>query len=122
MFSLSSQPPWQLSSEEEGWYQPDVIVRFNRECRERPQDTAEATCEELFEEIGQEGILIIATDGSFTPGSMRAGWGFASFLDGVLIAEKSGASTLYTSSTRMELFSLKFNRPAGAAECSKFLN
>ena len=103
MFSLSSQPPWQLSSEEEGWYQPDVIVRFNRECREWPQGAAEAACQELFEELGQEGILIIATDGSFTPGSMRAGWGFAAFLDGVLIAEKSGASTLYTSSTRMEL-------------------
>ena len=62
---------------------------------------------EMFQELGQEGILIIATDGSFTPGSMRAGWGFAAFLDGKLIAERCGATTLYTSSTRMELEAVK---------------
>ena len=104
---LSNQPPWQLASEEEGWHQPAVIVKFNRECREWPQGAAEAACQEMFQELGQEGILIIATDGSFTPGSMRAGWGFAAFLDGKLIAERCGATTLYTSSTRMELEAVK---------------
>ena len=61
----------------------------------------------MFQELGQERSLIIATDGSFTPDTMRAGWGFAAFLDGIPVAEMSGACTLYTSSTRMELEAVK---------------
>ncbi|XP_076371662.1 uncharacterized protein LOC143257184 [Tachypleus tridentatus] len=61
----------------------------------------------MFQEFGQKGNLIIATDGSFTPRIMKADWVFAAFLDRTLITEKSGVCTLCTNSTRMKFEAVK---------------
>lgn len=52
------------------------MVKFNRECREWPQGAEEKAFQEMFQELGQEGILVIAMDGCFTAEIMRAAWGF----------------------------------------------
>jgi ribonuclease HI len=57
----------------------------------------------MFNELGGEDALIIATDGSFCPKSSRAGWGFTAYKDHIKVAEGKGAHKLYTSSTRMEV-------------------
>ena len=91
------------------WSTPDdspshtVIIRFNRECRDWPEGKADKACTALFQELGVEEAILLATDGSFTAGTNRAGWAFVAYHKGVRIAQDSGAHTIYTSSTRMEI-------------------
>ena len=104
---IADRMPWSRREIEEWSYEPDVIVRFNRECREWPCGAAEAACRELLQEIGSGSCLVIATDGSFTPDTIRAGWGLAAYLDGRMVMEMAGACNAYVSSTRMEMEALR---------------
>ena len=49
------------------------MVKFNREFNKWPLREEDAACQEMFQERGQVATFIIATDGTFTAGSMRAG-------------------------------------------------
>ena len=103
---LSAYPAWSKLEDTEGIAQCSVTITLSRECREWTEGAADAKCNELFTQIGGDDALIVATDGSFTAANNRAGWGFAVFRNNRKIADGSGAATLYTSSTRMELEAL----------------
>ena len=80
-----------------------VVICLGRECREWTQGAANDACNTLLQELGSQHGLVIATDGSFTPDSGRAGWGFAVYNRGEKVAERCGAHNIVTSSTRVEV-------------------
>ena len=101
---ISPVPMW-TRPEESSCQQ--VVVKFNRECREWAEGEAQQAFERLIMELGKADSLIIATDGSFRVEDNRAGWGFAVYQYGEKIADQCGSHSIYTSSTRMEVEAAK---------------
>ena len=85
---IAKQPMWTKPCTD---FEPKVEIRFNRECRNWPDGQAQAACSAMFQEIGGDKALLVATDGSFDPVNTRAGWGFAVFQHGRKIMEDCGA-------------------------------
>ena len=79
-----------------------VTATIGRESREWAQGAANAEIETLIEENSRRGDAIIFTDGSVKRG-VRSGWAFSARVDGVVVGEDSGATTLTTSSMCMEI-------------------
>ena len=96
--SLAWIPP-ELHDEE-----PTVIINFNRDCRVWPPGAANSVFSQLLSDInsGTDSILVV-TDGSFDPATIRAGWGFAIFSNGGLTKQGAGEHQVFTCSTRIEL-------------------
>ena len=79
-----------------------VTATIGRESREWAQGAANAEIETLIEENSRRGDAIIFTDGSVKRG-VKSGWAFSARVDGVVVGEDSGATTLTTSSMCMEI-------------------
>ena len=104
--TLATSPAWtQLKDYDEPPY--EVVVRLSRACRDWPEGAANAICCSLFEDYGTDDRIIVATDGSFSEDTQRAGWGLAVFQFGRCIGEEAGMHQVYVSSTRMELEAIR---------------
>ena len=79
-----------------------VIATLGRECRQWAPGAAHAEIEATISEISSPEDAIIFTDGSVRRG-VKSGWAFSVRVSGRVIAEKSGAVELTTSSMAMEV-------------------
>ena len=79
-----------------------VVSTLGRECREWPTGATNAEILTLVEEHSRPGVVVVFTDGSVLRG-VKSGWGFSARVDGVIVAEDSGAFAQTTSSMCMEV-------------------
>ena len=107
---MAEAPAWipQELHEEE----PNVVIRFNRDCRTWPAGTANTAFSDLLMDISGGEYTLVATDGSYDSTTNRAGWGFAIYENGQVTQQGAGAHQVYTSSTRMELEAIRRALPA----------
>ena len=64
-----------------------VEVQLGRECRDWPDGAAEAAVKAMFSEWSSEDPLIIASDGSFSDNTERAGCAFVAVQGNKVVAE-----------------------------------
>jgi ribonuclease HI len=79
-----------------------VVSTLGRECREWPTGATNAEILTLVDEHSRPGVVVVFTDGSVLRG-IKSGWGFSARVDGVIVAEDSGAFAQTTSSMCMEV-------------------
>ena len=74
-----------------------VVPTLYKECREWPTGATNAEILTLVDEHSRPGVVVVFTDGSVLRG-VKSGWGFSARVDGVIVAEDSGAFAQTTSS------------------------
>ena len=79
-----------------------VIATLGRECREWAPGAANAEVESIISEVSGMDDAVCFTDGSVKRGE-QSGWAYSVRVGGVMVAEKSGAVELITSSMSMEI-------------------
>ena len=79
-----------------------VVSNLGRDCREWPVGATNAEILTLVEEHGRPDAVVIFTDGSVKRG-VRSGWAYSARVEGVVVAEDSGAFAQTTSSMCMEV-------------------
>ena len=92
---------WFQGHDPQGRY-TKVVSTLGRECREWPTGATNAEILTLVEEHSRPGVVVVFTDGSVLRG-VKSGWGFSARVDGVIVAEDSGAFAQTTSSMCMEV-------------------
>ena len=94
---------WVGFEDTEGNY-TTVESSLGRECREWPDGEANAAVETLIEKCGNPEAINVFTDGSVQREvPTKSGWGLYARINGVTAMERSGATSIVTSSMVMEV-------------------
>ena len=94
---------WLVFEDEEGKY-TSVETTLGRECREWPEGEANDAVEALIEKVSNPDDVNVFTDGSVQREvPTKSGWGMYARINGATAMERSGATTIVTSSMVMEI-------------------
>ena len=94
---------WLDFEDEEGKY-TSVEATLGRECREWPEGEANDAVEALIEKVSNPDDVNVFTDGSVQREvPTKSGWGMYARINGITAMERSGATTIVTSSMVMEI-------------------
>ena len=79
-----------------------VVATLGRECRKWQEGETDKAIEDLISRNSNEEDAVVFTDGSVQRG-VKSGWGFTVRMHGTIVAERSGAVDITTSSMLMEV-------------------
>ena len=99
--SIRRGNPWQYCDDLQRNF-TRVIATLGRECREWGPGETDNAVETLINENSSENDAVVFTDGSVKRGE-KSGWGYTVRVNGMVVAEGSGAVEMTTSSMLMEI-------------------